>query len=493
MLMFFSAVGFLVSVFNVYCPIKIDLRPQIDKHPLQSAATVPAWLVGTLVRNGPINIESEGNTNRHWFDGLAMLHSIQLNGVSPASYSNKFLQTHAYASAVEHDVLNYGGFAVHDENVLERPACVPKVSNANINVVKIGDGFAALTEAALPVGFDLQSLQTSGALQFSDDLPTSSCYNCAHPIIDPLSGDMFNFMVHYGPISHYILYKLAKGSLRREKIATLPTQRPSYMHGFSMTKNYLILTAYPLVNNPVEMATQGQTFYDNLQWMEGRPTTFIVVNRHSKEVVGRYVAQPFFAFHHINAFEDERGIIHVDILAYKDASVIKRIKAYVGQDHSALLSGKGLNTAVKRYSINLTEGLSERCLYRLGNTTEFPRINESFVGRDYQYIYATALPNIDMKLNTCGVYKIDLLQGKHQTWFQDGCFPGEPVFVASPDSLVEDAGVVLSIVADVKNSTSFLLILDAQTFNELARMALPHKLPAGLHGQFFSSIAAGMQ
>ena len=67
----------------------------------------------------------------------------------------------------------------------------------------------------------------------------------------------------------------------------------------------------------------------------------------------------------------------------------------------------------------------------------------------------------------------------------DGCYPGEPVFVREPGNEDEDGGVVLSVVLDANAGRSFLLVLDAGTFEELARAEAPHHIPFGFHGQYF--------
>jgi beta,beta-carotene 9',10'-dioxygenase len=56
--------------------------------------------------------------------------------------------------------------------------------------------------------------------------------------------------------------------------------------------------------------------------------------------------------------------------------------------------------------------------------------------------------------------------------------------VRQPGSDDEDAGVVLSVVLDAAAGRSFLLILDARSFEELARAEAPHHIPFGFHGQF---------
>ena len=50
-----------------------------------------------------------------------------------------------------------------------------------------------------------------------------------------------------------------------------------------------------------------------------------------------------------------------------------------------------------------------------------------------------------------------------------GCYPGEPVFVAARDAREEDDGLILSEVLDAQEGRSFLLVLDALTWEERAR------------------------
>ena len=80
--------------------------------------------------------------------------------------------------------------------------------------------------------------------------------------------------------------------------------------------------------------------------------------------------------------------------------------------------------------------------------------------------------------------KIDVERGDSRSWHEDGCYPGEPVFVPRPGGADEDDGVNLSVVFDSRAGASFLLVLDSASFTERARVALPHAIPFMLHGQF---------
>lgn len=82
------------------------------------------------------------------------------------------------------------------------------------------------------------------------------------------------------------------------------------------------------------------------------------------------------------------------------------------------------------------------------------------------------------------IVRVDLEMRTSEGWSQDGCFPGEPVFVATPGASDEDEGILLSVVFDSNEDTSFLLALDARTLDEIARAQAPHHIPYGFHGQY---------
>jgi carotenoid cleavage dioxygenase-like enzyme len=82
--------------------------------------------------------------------------------------------------------------------------------------------------------------------------------------------------------------------------------------------------------------------------------------------------------------------------------------------------------------------------------------------------------------------------GQTQTWWEEHCFPGEPVFVPAPGRTREGEGVLLSVVLDALRGRSFLLVLDAQTLEEVARAECPHLIPFGLHGSYLPQAHPGI-
>ena len=82
------------------------------------------------------------------------------------------------------------------------------------------------------------------------------------------------------------------------------------MHSFAVTEHYVIFTEFPFVVKPHDLITKNQPFIKNFSWHPELGTQFIVVERTSGKLIGKYKTKPFFSFHHANAFERE-GLVTV--------------------------------------------------------------------------------------------------------------------------------------------------------------------------------------
>jgi carotenoid cleavage dioxygenase-like enzyme len=166
----------------------------------------------------------------------------------------------------------------------------------------------------------------------------------------------------------------------------------------------------------------------------------------------------------------------VDLVAYEDSSIIDSLYLHERGPRGSIPA-----TELRRYTIDL-DGGGVRGEPLAEGTLELPRIDYGRRNtRDYRYAYFAGAAGSWLD----ELVKVDVGDGSRATWSQPGCYPGEPVFVRRPDAEAEDDGVVLSVVLDATAGYSFLLVLDAGGFEELARAAAPHHIPFGFHGQFF--------
>jgi carlactone synthase/all-trans-10'-apo-beta-carotenal 13,14-cleaving dioxygenase len=116
-----------------------------------------------------------------------------------------------------------------------------------------------------------------------------------------------------------------------------------------------------------------------------------------------------------------------------------------------------------------------------GYAIELPAINNSFSGRRHQFVYAAAAKRPSNCWNA--LIKADVVHGTVKMWYEAGAVCWEPLFVPRPGAVEEDDGVVLSVLMQA-DGKSALLVLDGESFSEIARAVLPYGLSNGFHGCF---------
>jgi beta,beta-carotene 9',10'-dioxygenase len=456
----------------------LDREMEIDHLPI--SGKMPLWLSGTLIRNGPAKFEVGSQNYRHWFDGLAMLHRFTFQA-GEVTYANRFVRTRAYNESMAKGRIAYSEFATDPCRTvfqrffsLFRPA---RPDNVNVNVTRIENKFLAMTETTLPYEFDPHTLKTLGVFVNSDQLP--GVITTAHPHFDFYRGCMINYATQFSRRSKYNVYQIPRGKKTPELIDAIPAPQPCYMHSFGMSENYILLAEFPLTVNPLHLLLQRKPFIENFSWKPERSTVLHVISK-SDHSIRRYTADAFFAFHHVNSFE-QNGDIFVDIAAYPDKSVIDAFYLDNLRSH-----GPVPLAALRRYHLPVERTFADYETLS-SESIELPRLNyKRCNSRIYRYVYGISnRANSPDDFND-QLVKIDVQARSAKIWHDEACYVGEPVFVASPDATAEDSGVVLSIVLDAKKGNSFLLLLDGDTFEEIARAEVPHHIPFGFHGQYFA-------
>ncbi len=291
----------------------------VERLPVQG--DVPPWLTGSLMRVTPAKLESGDKRVGHWFDGLAALNRFGFAD-GKVSYRSRFLDTKAYRAAQAGDGPGTGFGTDPCRSIFKRVQSVFSpdfTDNANVNLVRIGERYIAMTETPLPIEFDAETLATIGPLNFTDG--GGGQVTTAHPHHDPGRNELVNYSARFSRKSEYRFWGLPAGSTARRPIASLPVAEPAYMHAFGMSERYLILAEYPLRVNPLKLAFSDRAFIKNYRWQPELGTRFQVVDRETGSLRGTYETDPFFAFHHVNAFERGDELV-VDLVAYDDASII---------------------------------------------------------------------------------------------------------------------------------------------------------------------------
>merc|ERR1711990_428079 len=131
---------------------------------------------------------------------------------------------------------------------------------------------------------------------------------------------------------------------------------------------------------------------------------------------------------------------------------------------------------------------------------ELPRLNDGYHGKHYCYYYMFAFPADSKTQKDPYITKVNVCEktGYHSgggtqeglSWGLPNQYCTEPIFVPNPKAEVEDDGVVLTVVLDGTKGDdglgeTSLVVLDAKTMKEIARVKAPVRIPYDVHGHFF--------
>ncbi|XP_048098900.1 beta-carotene 15, 15-dioxygenase 2, like isoform X2 [Alosa alosa] len=502
--------------------------------------TIPSWVHGSFLRNGPGKFEFGENRYTHWFDGMALMHRFYIKD-GEVTYCSRFLRSDSYVKNSEKNrivVTEFGTLAMPDpcKNIFARFFSrfqVPKATdNASVNFVKYKGDYYVSTETNYMRMIDPQSLETKDKVDWSKFVAVNAA--TAHPHYDR-DGTTYNLGNSYGKGGFF--YNIVRVPLPKEKVekdeadlsgaevlCSIPasdSRRPSYYHSFAMSENYVVFIEQPIKLDLLKFMLyriQGKSFHKVMEWDPSLETIFHVVDKRTgKESKVTYYGNAMFTLHQINAYEDQ-GQLVMDMCCGDDGAVIgdftlENLSKASGEELDKFYNGLCTNlprryvlpldvndqTPVNENMVTLPfctakavkmadgriycvhENLYGDDLLAFGGL-EFPQINyNNYNTRKYRYYYSCGFGHVFSD----SLLKMDVETKELKSWRYPGLYPSEPVFVPSPEATDEDDGVVMSVIITPREEKStFLLVLDAKTFTELGRAEVPVNIPYGTHGVF---------
>ncbi|CAL8267735.1 unnamed protein product [Merluccius merluccius] len=470
---------------------------------------------------------------------MALLHQFKVEE-GEVTYRSRFLQSDCYAMNREKDrimVSEFGTLAMPDpcknffQRFLSRFEMIKPTDNASVSFVKYKGDFYVSTETNLMHRVDPESLASVEKVDWSKFVAVNGA--TAHPHYDP-DGTAYNMGNSYG--SKGALYNIIR--VPPEKTASteslqgatvlcsiLPANKshPSYYHSFAMSENYVVFIEQPIKMNLLKIVTckmRGKGLSDGIYWDPKQDTVFHLVDKHTGQASAvRYHTKAISTFHQINAFEED-GFLVLDMCCSDDGQAINNyliqnlrqsgdaldqvyntmtrvfprrfvlplaVTSDTPTDQNLNTRPDSLATCVKTGPDKVLcrhEDLHGDDLHDYGGL-EFPQINYGgYNTRPYRYFYGCGFRH----LVGDSLLKMDLKDKSLKVWSQQGFYPSEPVFVPAPDAVEEDDGVILSVVlTPSQDKGTFLLVLDAKTYEELGRANVPVNMPYGFHGAFNST------
>ncbi|MEM7218721.1 MAG: carotenoid oxygenase family protein [Pseudomonadota bacterium] len=396
---------------------------------LAVSGEIPADLEGRFLRNGP-NPAGEDPAGEHWFIGRGMVHGVRLRGGQAEWYRSRYV----------------GGSA------------------ANTNVIgHAGRTLAIVESGGLPhdMSYNLDSVgDNTGIGGFS-----------AHPKYDPQTGELHAMCYDWANLRDHVRYVVIDEDGELAEEAKIPLPGMPMIHDMSITENYAVIYDLPVTLSFLALGT-GASF--PFRWNDDYEPRVGLLPRGGapEDIIWRSIT-PNYAYHPMNAYEDERGDVVIDIARYPRMFDTDTLGPF--GDGSPRLDRWTLNPREEPGAGSVREEtIDER--YQ-----EFPRCHPALNGQPYRYGYTVAAEGYSFP----ALYKHDLQTGSSWTYeVGAGRHSGEPVFVPREGASEEDDGYLLTFVFDQASGTSDLIIVDAQELTQLAAVHIPERVPYGFHGNW---------
>ena len=448
---------------GVFAPVDDEL----DVSELPVIGELPAALAGSYLRNGP-NPQFTPIGKYHLFDGDGMVHSLEIRD-GRARYHNRWVESTGLLAERSHGKALFGGlseFRLPDPDIVAEAGMMKNTSNTHL--IRNGGRLLSLMEAVRPIELT-DDLETVGEWDFAGKLEGPMT---AHPKIDPATGDMVFF--GYSPLPPYLRLHVADaaGNLIRSEDIELPA--PVMMHDFAVSERHVVFFDLPAVFDLPAMLSGGE----GIRWDPSNGARIGVLDRRSETADVQWIeVEPFFVFHFLNAYDDGDTVVVTGCRS-------PRLNVAFGPDTVI----EDVSPALHQWRIDTATGTvtDEPLDDRPG---DFPRINDNFAGLHTRYGYVAHSGNWGAnEIIFDGVVKHDFIAGcSTVATYGRNVSSGEAAFAPDPTRNDEDAGWLLNFVHDIDTETSRLVVLDAQSLDEVARVELPRRVPAGFHGSWFAA------
>lgn len=442
------------------CGVFAPQRREVDVGDLPVDGELPVDLRGSFLRNGPNPRFDPIGTYVYPLDGDGMVHRIEIAD-GGARYTNRFVRTPAVVTEEAAGRALWSG--ITDPYFPGADEVGPDLANTmrdlpDINIVRHGGTLLALAESAPPYALG-SSLETVGRETFGGTLPAGMT---AHPKIDPRTGEMVTFCYVFD--APYLTWSVigADGTVTRPPTAVDGLDQAVMIHDMALTSRYIVLVLAPLVFDIARIFDGASP----LTWQPDLGTRIALVPRDGS-AVRWHTVDPFWMWHTANAFDLPDGEVVLDYVEWTyPGGFAESSEPNIGALRRAVISDHG----VTRTTIG-------------ARTVEFPRVDDRLLTGAHGRIATIGKTGArDLVAGDAdALCWFDTVSDTELSWDAGNLSVGEPVFL-SPTS--EGPGYWGSIATDRTDLTSSFLVFSADdpASGPVARVSLPIRVPAGLHG-----------
>ncbi len=472
------------------------VREELTAVDLPVTGTIPGYLDGRYLRNGPNPVAEVDPATYHWFTGDGMVHGVRLRDGAAQWYRNRWVRGPGVTRALGEPAPGNG----------LRGSAPLTATGANTNVISHAGRTLALVEGGL-ANYELtDELDTVGPSDFDGTLPGGYT---AHPKRDPESGELHAVSYFFGR-GNTVQYSVIGANGRARRTVDVTVTGSPMMHDFSLTEKHVVFYDLPVTFDPAQataaapmpraLRTPARLVMSALigrvrvpdpitamldravpangslpyRWNPDYPARVGVMPREGgNHDIRWFDVEPCYVYHPLNAYDGDDGTSIV-------LDVVRHPRMFATDLHGP---NEGPPT-LDRWSVDLADGKVRES--RLDDRPqEFPRVDERLVGRRHRFGYAMQTMPGTGAVAGDSVLKHDLVGGRTEARsFDPGQRAGEFVFVPARPDADEDDGVLLGFVYDGGTDRSDLVILDAATLETVGRVHLPARVPNGFHGNW---------
>ena len=408
-------------------------------------------IAGRYLRNGPNSPVEPAGPYVYPIDGDGMLHEITFDGAGGVHYRRSWVRTPMLDAELTAGRALWGTVMMGLQPLPGAPVSGRK-DIPDVNVIEHGGRLLALAERTLSYNVDAATLQTLGPDDFDGQYPAGAT---AHPKRDPSTGNLVVFAYEFtAPYLSWCEID-ASGATLRSRTAIEGLDFPAMIHDCAITSTHVVIPVYPLVFDPLRKVTaEGPP----LQWQETRGTRIAVIDRADGKVTW-FEGPPRWSWHTVNARSSDEVVI-LDVVSYD---------CFAMDDRLGNLERMTLDLCTGAFAI-------ETIADRVG---EFPRIDDRRIGRDYDLVASATNDGPARAPGTFDTIAVtDPLTGATDTWTEAAQPLGEPIHIPG----IDEHWAVLT--AAPEGERSHLLIFGSTDVanGPVTRIALPDRVPAGLHG-----------
>ena len=291
--------------------------------------------------------------------------------------------------------------------------------------------------------------------------------------MDPDNGDFYNVSVDNRGRSIWMAH-LHQGRLANNlKVDDVPAgdSLPGTIHDYFLTEHWLVIPDVSLRFSEAHLHANGQSFWS---FDPSRPLRWGLLPRDAKpgdRIRWFATAKAGTVWHVVNAWEETGADGKPRVVLY--APVYDDYPAHV-----PIHTPEEPPAKLTRWVLDVEGARVEEEVRLLEHGYERPSLNLAHVGRRSRWCWLLD-EEADGYMGK-GVLKYDLQEHREAGYFSYGEFHGgEALFVPREGAVAEDDGYLLDLL--MAGEQAHLLVLDARTMTEVARLELPARVPFGVH------------